>query len=126
MVKPCLFELARDCLLMGRATTSEMCRKCGGCCRNFPFVELSDLEIRRLSEFTGLEAAAFSDSNREPEPRRFLKFQASGSCVFLKEDAAGFCCSVYEARPGICRSYPFSPVEDKVCEATWLKVLEED
>lgn len=100
-----------------------MCTKCGGCCRNFPFVELSEAEIERLSVFTGLEGCAFADSDRGLEPRRFLRFREGGSCIFLKESAGLAVCSVYEARPDICRSYPFTPSQDKVCEETWRKRL---
>ncbi len=102
---------------MGRVVTSEMCAKCGGCCKNFPFVALSVDEIGALSAFTGLEAVAFADSDRNLNPGHFLKFQKSGSCVFLKEEAGNYACSVYEARPGVCRSYPFTPTQDKVCAA---------
>ncbi len=106
---------------MGRAITSDMCTNCGGCCRNSPFVELSDEEMERLRAFTGLEATDFSDSDRALVPRRFLRFQASGSCVFLAEDSGRAVCRVYDARPGVCRSYPFTASQEKECEATWRK-----
>jgi Fe-S-cluster containining protein len=106
---------------MGRVITSDMCTKCGGCCRNCPFVALSTDEIGALSRFTGLEEAAFSESDRSAKPEKFLKFQKSGSCVFLKEEAGKYACSVYEARPGVCRSYPFTPTQEKVCETIFDK-----
>ena len=107
---------------MGRTITSEMCVKCAGCCSNFPFVVLSTDEIGALSKFTGLDADAFFDSDRGSSPRRFLKHQKSGSCVFLREAAGNKVCSVYEARPSVCRSYPFTPVQHKVCEEAFDNV----
>lgn len=108
---------------MGRLITSEMCTKCGGCCRNNPFVELSENEIGALSLFTGLESESFADTDRGANPRRFLKFQESGNCIFLRETDGNYACSVYEARPSVCRNYPFTTVEDDICSQTWLKSL---
>ncbi|WP_369426433.1 YkgJ family cysteine cluster protein [Pelagicoccus sp. SDUM812002] len=96
-----------------------MCTKCGGCCSNFPFVELSEGDIERLKAFTGWKAEIFSDSDQGSVSRRFLRFQEDGSCVFLEKDSGVATCNVYEARPEICRTYPFTPSQDRVCEATW-------
>lgn len=106
---------------MGRAITSEMCLKCGGCCRGFPYVALSADERERLSAHTGLDVSVFAESDRKDEPGHFLKFQKSGSCIFLKEEVGRFICSVYEARPAICRAYPSTLVQDKACGDMWKK-----
>ena len=106
--------------------TSAMCQQCGGCCRKFPYVELSQEDMERLQGHTGLDSEAFTNGNGKAVEEYFLKFQANGDCVFLKNEGGHYACSVYEARPDLCRSYPSSAVQIKFCDATWLKELNGD
>ena len=103
-----------------------MCTKCAKCCKGFPFVALSETEIKRLENFTGQRVDEFSNSDRKPVEGYFLKHQEDSSCIFLKEKDGRHACSVYEARPDACQSYPFTKIEHVVCESNWEKYLEEN
>ena len=87
---------------------SETCIKCGVCCKNHPFVELSESEVNLISKVTKLEPAIFADKIDTHTNKYFFKFQKNGNCYFLKEINDSFFCGIYEIRPEICRAYPWN------------------
>ena len=98
------------------------CTACGNCCRDLR-VPLTDADLRRLVEATGLPAieivdwvpTAAVDLVGEPESLLVLDHengyammalaQRDKACRFLGSDQR---CAVYEARPANCRLYPFA------------------
>lgn len=94
---------------------SEICKKCAECCKNYPFVELSQNEIHELEKMTGMPCDVFTNQKGEAGEGHFLKFKENGDCFFLNEDDDSYFCSVYEARSGICRNYPSKPSQNEVC-----------
>lgn len=105
--------------------TSEICQRCGECCRNFPFIELSRAEIHQLEELTGLTMEKFANPKGEESEEYFLQFKENGDCYFLNKTAGGYFCSVYEARPVKCRAYPSRPDQNEVCQANRITVRKE-
>ena len=45
---------------MNTIITSEICKKCAECCKNYPFVELSQHDIFELEKLTKLPSDAFA------------------------------------------------------------------
>ncbi len=84
------------------------CTRCGACCVGEGLVEVSDVEIQRLSLDLGISEDAF----RERYTRRLrgghigLVDRSGGNCAFYDGDGG---CVVYRSRPDQCRSYPFWP-----------------
>jgi Fe-S-cluster containining protein len=110
-------------VVMGNITVTEICKKCGECCKHYPFVELSAKEIVVLEEATGLDADVFTNAKGKVVEEYFLQFQENGNCFFLNENNGCFFCSVYEARPEACRKYPSKPIQKKTCDANSKKSL---
>ncbi len=95
------------------------CTACGNCCKN-TIVLITDGDVRRIMEGTGLPAKAFVRffSNVEMPQRDSLwirlgkrrvamglKWESKPTrCMFLGADNM---CGVYEHRPVTCRSHPF-------------------
>lgn len=102
---------------------NEICRRCGECCKNFPYIELSDFEIDVLERATTLHLDAFTNSKGKAAEGYFMQFQANGDCYFLDEENGGYSCGVYEARPGICKKYPSKPKQKEACCANREKSL---
>jgi uncharacterized protein len=96
---------------------SEVCKKCAECCKNFPFVELSQNEILEIEKMTGLTFDVFTNPKGEAIEEYFLQFKENGNCFFLNENNDGYSCGVYEARSEKCRNYPSKPSENEVCIA---------
>lgn len=101
----------------------EICKKCAECCKNYPFVTLSQDEIHSLKELTGLPAQVFTNPIGKEVEEYFLQFQNNGHCYFLNENEGSFSCAVYEERPGICKEYPSNPAQENVCAANKKKLL---
>ena len=98
------------------------CTGCGNCCRDLR-VPLTDADLQRLVDATGLPASQFVawlpsarvDLIGEPGSLVLLDHEAGhalmalahqqGACVFLGADER---CRAYAARPGNCRVYPFA------------------
>jgi len=95
--------------------STEICRKCAGCCKKYPFVELSENEISLLELVTGLHFSVFTNAKGTTGEGYFLQFKTNGDCFFLNGKSGGYACGVYEARPGICKKYPFRPIEKETC-----------
>jgi Fe-S-cluster containining protein len=102
---------------------SEICRKCAECCKNYPFVELSQNEIYELEKLTGLPFDMFTSQKGEAVGEYFLKFKENGDCFFLNENNGDYSCGVYEARSRICRNYPSKPGQNEVCDANREMIL---
>jgi len=106
--------------------SNKICKKCGECCRNFPFVELSKNEILSLEQATALHHDVFTNSKGEEVEEYFLQFQANGDCFFLIQHNGGYSCGAYEARPGICKNYPAKPGQKEACYKNREKSLSND
>lgn len=101
----------------------EICKKCAACCKNYPFVELSQNEINELENVTGLHFNVFANQKGEAVEEYFLQFKENGDCFFLNENNGGYLCGVYEARSGICRNYPSKPRQNEFCDANRKMIL---
>jgi uncharacterized protein len=101
----------------------EICRKCAECCKDYPFIELSQYEINELARWTGFPFHVFAYQKCEAGEEYFLKFKENGDCFFLNEDNGDYSCGVYEARSGICRAYPSRPRQNEVCNANREKIF---
>jgi uncharacterized protein len=90
---------------------------CIRCCDQEGFVYLSEDDLARAAEFTGMTPKAFEAKYvyRTKNELRFRKPREK-QCPFLE----GHGCSIHPAKPTQCRTFPFWPeiVERK---ATWLK-----
>jgi Fe-S-cluster containining protein len=102
---------------------SGICKKCAECCKNYPFVELSQNEIHELRKLTGFSVDVFTNQKGEAVEGYFLKFKENGDCFFLDENDGDYSCGVYEARSAICRDYPSKPSQNEVCAANRKMVL---
>lgn len=86
---------------------------CGGkCCKpgwsGSHFIFLTDADIVRIEQFTGLHRNQFSKVG-EFEWTRFATEKVTarfmGQCPFLQDGS----CDIYEARPTQCRTFPYWP-----------------
>ena len=102
---------------MKNIITSEICKKCAECCKNFPFVELSQDEIYEIEKLTKLSPGLFSNQKGEAGEGYFLRFKKNGDCFFLNENNGDYSCGVYEARSIICRNYPSRLSQSKFCDS---------
>jgi hypothetical protein len=88
---------------------------CTNCCDQNGFVYLTEEDLVRAAEFTGMSAAAFEKKYvyRTRNEMRFRKPRKK-QCSFLE----GHGCGIHPAKPTQCRTFPFWPeiVERKL---TW-------
>jgi uncharacterized protein len=103
--------------------TSEICKKCAECCKNYPFVELSQHEILELEKLTKLPSEAFANQKGGAVEEFFLDFKENGDCIFLNERNGDYSCGVYEARSAICRNYPAKQSQNEVCDSNRERIL---
>jgi len=96
--------------------------KCAECCKNYPFVELSQLEIFELEKMTGLPSGAFTNRKGGAVEEYFLDFKKNGDCIFLNENNGEYSCGVYEARSAICRNYPSKKSQNDVCDSNRKRI----
>ena len=101
---------------MENVISIDNCQKCAGCCKKFPFIELSQSEIDALAKATGLALDVFTISKEKDVAEYFMQFKENGDCFFLQEDKGCFSCAVYAARPGICARYPSNPKQQDACD----------
>jgi len=101
---------------MENRISTETCNKCGACCKNFPYIELSQNEINLLEQATALHFAVFTNLKGNAVKEYFLQFQANGDCFFLNENKGRYSCGVYDARPEICKNYPSKLGQKKACK----------
>ncbi len=102
---------------------TEICKKCAECCKNYPFVDLTQSEIHVLEKETGLHSDLFTNGKGKEIEEYFLQFKKNGHCHFLNEINGGFSCSVYAARPGICKTYPSRPTQQNLCDTHKKKFI---
>jgi len=95
------------------------CTDCGNCCTD-TIVPVSDADVARLAQGTGLAAEDFvnfykrSDFDDDADELAWIKLEEGVRAMGLRKaegrDACGFLkdlrCSVYEHRPITCRIYP--------------------
>lgn len=104
---------------MKNIISTEICRKCAECCRNYPFVELSKYEIDLLAQVTGLHFDLFTNPKGKPVEEYFLQFRENGDCFFLNKNNGSYSCGVYEARPEICKKFPSKAIQKEACYDIW-------
>jgi len=92
--------------------SSETCQACGQCCRNHPYILLSESDLIRLEKVAGMDRGEFTHKN---DDTRFLAFKENGDCIFLKGNAGSYHCGVYEGRGELCRNYPSNDVQKERC-----------
>jgi uncharacterized protein len=102
---------------MKNTLSSEVCKQCAECCKNFAFIELSQDEIFKIVQLTGLPFEAFTNPKGESPEAYFMQFKENGDCYFLTGRPGQYSCGVYAARSKVCRNYPSKPVQDEVCDA---------
>ena len=95
--------------------STHICTSCGTCCRDFPYIQLSQNEIEKIESFTGLASEEFTNGGERDGEKRFMKFKENGDCVFLNMTDGAYSCSAYEARSNLCREYPVTDIQDKTC-----------
>lgn len=100
---------------MKNSISTEICKKCGACCKNYPFIELSTCDISSLEQLTALHVTLFTHAKGKAIEEYFLQFKKNGDCLFLNEESGNYSCGVYEARPGICKKYPAHPIQEELC-----------
>lgn len=103
--------------------STKICKKCAGCCKNYPFVELSNDKINTLELMTGLQSGTFTNSKARPDGGYFLRFKENGYCFFLSEINSSYSCDIYEARPEICKNYPSNPRQQEICNSNRQKFM---
>ena len=100
---------------MKNIISTEICKKCAECCKNFPFVELVNSEIDLLEQLTGLPFEVFTNPKGKAVEEYFLQFRENGDCFFLKKNNGAYCCGVYESRPEICKNFPSKTIQKEGC-----------
>ena len=80
---------------------TEICKKCAECCKNYPFVCLSEKEIDSIKKLTGLPAEVFTIPKGKEIEEYFLQFQENGYCFFLNENNGNYMVS-FKQRVGSC------------------------
>jgi len=108
---------------MENIISSEICQKCAQCCKNYPYVELSQNEINELAKLTGLPFDVFTNPKGEAVEEYFLQFKENGDCFFLNEHNGEYSCCIYEARSEICINFPSKPRQNEVCAANREMIL---
>ena len=112
------------------------CTGCGNCCRD-PLLPLTDADLRRVVEHTGLpanEVIKWVDRHEidlPGEPESFVTLRQGrrvmvlrhvhGHCRFLGADDR---CTIYEARPLGCRIFPFDPDFNRKGEMVRLRMID--
>ena len=108
---------------MKTTISSQICTKCAGCCKSYPFVALTKHEILAIEHLTGLRSEEFAHSKGSALEGHFLQLQEGGDCFFLNGNKARYSCAVYKARPRICKNYPFEPKQKEACDANRSNLL---
>ena len=98
-----------------KVSTTHVCNGCGSCCRNFAYIQLSQDDINKLENFTGLNSEKFTNNIDKAGEKRFMKFKENGDCIFLNLIDGAYSCSVYEARSLTCRGYPSTEIQRETC-----------
>ncbi|BBO84454.1 hypothetical protein DSCO28_50200 [Desulfosarcina ovata subsp. sediminis] len=102
--------------------TSTICKKCAACCKRFPYIQLSENDIRAIEQETALPMEVFTNPQDASAGTYFLQFKENGDCFFLSEENGLYFCRVYKIRPDICRTYPAKPVQQVYCSINSSKI----
>ncbi|WP_419660043.1 conserved uncharacterized protein, UPF0153 [Desulfosarcina variabilis str. Montpellier] len=92
------------------------CITCAECCKNYPYISLSQSEVILIAKCTTLNVDQFAESKEKEAGSYFLKFNKNGDCYFLEYDNGTYCCQIYEIRPYICRNYPDTTIQKEYCK----------
>ena len=76
-------ESCRDVQAMKKIEPGEICRRCADCCKKYPFVELTENEIERLEQVTGLPFEVFTNPKGKTIEEYFLKFRGKRTLFFF-------------------------------------------
>ena len=94
------------------------CTQCGNCCRNhggYSFVNLTEVELRRIPEFLGLSREQFLERYCVKVPGALWTLRMDQpACPFLAPDNR---CAIYPVRPKQCVSWPFW--KENLERSTW-------
>ena len=101
---------------MENVISTRICKGCGECCKQSPFIELSKHEINSLERLTGLAPELFTNPKGSGVEEYFLQLNKDGACIFLNEENGGYSCGVYDARPEICKAFPSKPIQNEFCD----------
>jgi Fe-S-cluster containining protein len=112
------------------------CTGCGNCCKD-PLLPLTDQDVARIEQRTGIEALEFvrwvdrNGIDMDGEPEAFVRLrqgkrvmimrQGRGGCHFLGDDDR---CTIYASRPLGCRVFPFDPSYTKDGKLRRLKLIQ--
>ena len=95
------------------------CISCAECCKNYPFIRLSQSEVILITKYTALHMDQFAELKEKEVGSYFLKFNKNGDCYFLKYDNGTYCCKIYGIRPCICRNYPNTIIQKEYCKGKY-------
>ena len=96
--------------------SSITCITCAECCKNYPFISLSQSEVNLIKQYTALHADQFAEIKKGEVESYFLKFNKNGACYFLDFDSGTYSCKIYDIRPCICRNYPKLSIQKEYCK----------
>lgn len=91
------------------------CKKCAECCKNFPFIKLSQTEANLMEDYSKLHIDQFAEKIEKKEKNYFLRFDEDGDCYFLEYKNGIYFCKIYEIRPSICKIYPGTTIQKQYC-----------
>ena len=97
------------------------CNKCAECCKNFPFVRLSQTESSLIRNYSELHIDQFAEKIEKEQRNYFLRFNEDGDCYFLGYENGIYYCKIYEIRPGICKIYPGTTIQRQYCSDSKTK-----
>jgi len=79
---------------------------CTECCKQRGYVYLSEEDLVRAADFTGMSAAKFEQAYAIRTPNRLrLRVPREKHCPFLEDGG----CSIHPAKPTQCRAFPYWP-----------------
>lgn len=79
------------------------CTMCGDCCVGYGGTYVTESDIKRIAEFTGVDEKSFvrnycNDSAGKP----VLAVDEQGKCTFFEEK-----CTIHPVKPRMCRAWPY-------------------
>jgi len=84
-------------------TQAFSCKQCGDCCRGYGGTYVTDTDIRRISEYTGIDEKRLkSDFCRSAGNKYILGQRPDGYCIFWDET-----CRIHPVKPKMCKDLPF-------------------
>lgn len=118
-----LLKGSKEVDIVKKLLSTEICQKCGDCCKHFPLVDVSENEIASLKLLTGLCFESFLDSKGKASDGYFLQFKENGHCFFLNKKNGRYFCEIYQNRPKICKNYPSTLRQNNACHLNMEKTM---